>query len=259
MQILSSADNPHIKTLKKLIAQRRARHDARLMVLDGIHLLDSALRADCQPTQVFISESGTLNDEITLLQRRVQGAKLYVLPDRLFATLTELGSPTGIFSVLPWPVLPARSPIQTLVLLDDVQDPGNVGTILRTAAAAGVDAVYLSPGCADAWSSKVLRAGMGAHFSVQIYPHADLLATLAAFDGQVVTTVLNAPTSLYATDLCMPTAWLFGNEGAGVSRDLIAASDTPVHIPMPGHAESLNVAASVAIGLFEQIRQRQAR
>ncbi|MCD0217627.1 RNA methyltransferase, partial [Enterobacter hormaechei subsp. steigerwaltii] len=104
------------------------------------------------------------------------------------------------------------------MVLDGVQDPGNVGTVLRSAAAAGIGVVVLGKGCADAWSPKVLRAGMGAHFLLDIYSQADLEIWLASYKGRVFATALREEKQavLYGEDLCEPTAWVFGNEGAGV-------------------------------------------
>ena len=141
------------------------------------------------------------------------------------------------------------------VLLDDVQDPGNVGTIMRTAVAAGVSNVYLSHGCADVWSPKVLRAAMGAHFQVRVSSDVDLLQLLERHAGKIVVTDLVARQSLYDVDLRGPVCMIFGNEGAGVSEPLKAVAGEKVLIPMPGKIESLNVAAAAAICLFERVRQ----
>ena len=143
------------------------------------------------------------------------------------------------------------------LILDRVQDPGNVGAMLRTAAAAGVKEIYLSEGSAQAWSPKVLRAGMGAHFTLTIYEGADLAVLIGRAEVPVVATSLGATRSLYDADLKTPHAWLFGNEGAGVSDDLLklCEKDTII-IPQSDGVESLNVAAATAVCLFEQRRQR---
>ena len=144
------------------------------------------------------------------------------------------------------------------MLLDDVQDPGNVGTILRTAAAAGVEQVLLSKHCAFAWSPKVLRAGQGAHFLTTIVEDVDLAAWMATFragGGRVAALVARGGAPFYRTALERPLALAVGNEGAGLSPALRAAADVEVTIPMPGGMESLNAAAAAAVVLFECVRR----
>ncbi|MEY3202702.1 MAG: hypothetical protein RIR70_2252, partial [Pseudomonadota bacterium] len=130
------------------------------------------------------------------------------------------------------------------------------GTLLRTAAAAGATAVWLTKGCAQAWSPKVLRAGMGAHFCLPIVEGVDLTLALAKTSTTSIATTLDATQSLFETDLTGPTIWLFGAEGKGLSEDIKARATARITIPMPGPMESLNVAAAAAICLFEQARQR---
>ena len=167
----------------------------------------------------------------------------------------ELQAQVGIALLID---IPAPRPAQRdgcAVLLEDIQDPGNVGTILRTAAAAGVDTIYLSPACADCWSPKVLRAAMGAHFGINIVERANLPQVAGDFAGSVIATHLAAAVSLYSLDLTGPVAIVFGNEGQGVSADLLQQVDTRAIIPMSGRTESLNVGAAAAICLFERVRQ----
>ncbi|HSQ04408.1 MAG TPA: RNA methyltransferase, partial [Burkholderiales bacterium] len=144
------------------------------------------------------------------------------------------------------------------LLLEDIQDPGNLGSILRSAAAAGVGQVVLSRGSVHAWSPRVLRAGMGAHFALQIHEDADLLKSVTAFRGRVVATRQDAPRVVFDADLTGTVALLFGNEGGGLPASLLQAAHDVVSIPMPGKSESLNVAAAAAVCLFERVRQERA-
>ncbi len=147
------------------------------------------------------------------------------------------------------------------LLLDDVQDPGNVGSMLRSAAAAGVAQVLLSTHCAFAWSPKVLRAGQGAHFCVDIHEDVDLpewARTFRAAGGDVVAAVAAGGSPLFAAPLAGRVALAIGNEGAGVSADLAVQATQRVTIPMPGRVESLNAAAAAAVCLFECVRQQTA-
>jgi TrmH family RNA methyltransferase len=144
------------------------------------------------------------------------------------------------------------------LLLEDIQDPGNLGSMLRSAAAAGCEEVFLSPGCADAWSPKVLRAAMGGHFALRIYEQQDLPGVAKALSGQLLAASLHASLSLYDCDLHGNVAFMVGNEGAGLSESMLQLATQQITIPMHNNVESLNAAAATAICLFEAVRQRHA-
>jgi TrmH family RNA methyltransferase len=163
-------------------------------------------------------------------------------------------SPTGLLAEIAIPAV-VNETAQFVVLLEDIQDPGNLGALLRTAAAAGVEQAYLSTACADAWSPKCLRGGQGAHFRLAIQERADLPAVARRFP--VHAAILGAPQSLFDLDLRGAVGFAFGNEGAGLSEALCACS-SPFSIPMSDRVESLNVAAAAAVCLFERVRQRRA-
>jgi TrmH family RNA methyltransferase len=162
------------------------------------------------------------------------------------------------FITTPKAVEPPARIEQNSLWLDRVQDPGNVGVLLRTAAAAGIQHIYLSPGCAAAWSSKVLRSAQGAHFAASIYEQADLATANKKRDIPLLATTLADATSLYEDTLPDQCVWLFGNEGQGVDARLLDLADRRVFIPQAPNVESLNVAAAAAICLFEHRRQRLA-
>jgi TrmH family RNA methyltransferase len=144
------------------------------------------------------------------------------------------------------------------VMLEALQDPGNLGSILRSCAAAGMRHVLLSRGSVHAWSPRVLRAGMGAHFALSIHEGADLASAARDFGGTVFATRAGSRQSVFEADLKGRIALLFGNEGAGLSASLRELADRVVSIPMPGKAESLNIAAAAAVCLFERVRQASA-
>jgi TrmH family RNA methyltransferase len=143
------------------------------------------------------------------------------------------------------------------VMLEDLQDPGNLGSILRSCAAAGVTHVLLSKGSVRAWSPRVLRAGMGAHFMLDIHEDTDLGAAARDFPGTLLATRPRAPRTVFDTDLTGKVGFMFGNEGAGLSAALLGSAHAVISIPLPGRAESLNVAAAAAVCLFERVRQRR--
>ncbi|MBB5019548.1 TrmH family RNA methyltransferase [Chitinivorax tropicus] len=257
MDAIASRQNSQIKQLVKWHESARERRKSGVAVLEGIHLVQSWCDTGRTPAWLVAAESALGHPEVAALwAQRVD--KHLLVSDALFSQLFDIQPGVGLVAVIAVPV-PQPAHYQTILLLDDIQDPLNVGGILRTAAAAGVEAVYLSNHCADAWSPKVLRGAMGGHWVLAIHEQAALAEVIRQFDGQVVATSLAESRSLYAVDLTGPVAWIMGNEGAGVSQALMALTTTRVRIPMPGRIESLNVAAATAVCLFEQVRQRQMK
>lgn len=250
MEVISSRSNPRFQELRGLAEQPRLRRESDRTLLDGEHLLTEALKAGLLLERLVFREG---YDSMPW-QQRLPDVPVTVLSAALFKQVSPVVTPSGLLAVLAIP-RPARLEPGDLLLLEEVQDPGNLGAILRTAAAAGIRQACLSKGCAEAWSPKALRGGQGAQLRLQIHEHADLVEVAGSFDGQVLAASLRAPKSLYELDLRGPAAFLFGNEGAGISPALAAVAQ-PFSIPMPGATESLNVAAAVAVCLFEQVRQR---
>lgn len=253
-RLITSRDNSSFKALRALVDDPRRHGQAWL---DGIHLVTTCLARGTGIRQLLASESGQRSGEIAALLQAAAGVDCVILRDSLFREISGLGSPTGVAAVIDIPPAPAGEIRGDAVLLDAVQDAGNVGTILRTAAAAGVRDVLLGPGCAGAWSPRVLRAGQGAHFSLAIREQADLAAALAASAATSIATVARGGANLYEIDLTGPIIWLVGNEGAGLSPELAAAARIRATIPLAGGTESLNVAAATAVCLFEAGRQRR--
>jgi TrmH family RNA methyltransferase len=259
MKRVVSRDNADFKLLKKLCHSGRDRRKSNKIVLEGAHLVDAYMQRLGLPEMVVVSESRLGVAEIAGQLQYVAGqAPVILLEDSLFSELASLETPSGIMAVGPVPADAGMIAYdRDSVALDGVQDPGNVGSILRSAAAAGFSQVLLSSDCAHAWSPKVLRSAMGAHFLIDIHEMCDLPSFVRSFSGQVVVTEVAADRDLYAADLRTPSAWVFGSEGRGVRPDVAAAAKTHVRIPMPGSTESLNVAAAAAICLFETVRQRR--
>ena len=265
MKVITSRHNALFKQLVKLAGSTKERKATGLTLLDGVHLISAYYRALGQPGSLIVSESGDTDPEIKCLlaeQGAETGMEVIMLPDSLFREISPVKTPTGIIAVVPIPLHVATSVRKDetgepfCVLLETIQDPGNLGSILRSAAAAGASDVYLSEGCADAWSPKTLRAAMGAHFLLRVHEQSELACVARAFSGRVIATTLKAETSLYRTSLRGPVAFVFGNEGMGLSDALLQASAEQISIPMPGGTESLNAAAAAAICFFEKVRQK---
>jgi TrmH family RNA methyltransferase len=257
MKLIQSRDNPLYKKLSKLATSARYRAECAETLLEGVHLLAAYLEAGKVPKQLVVTGAALDNSELAALLAHLPETNCTLLDDRLFGGLSELKTPTGILALMGIPS-PARDveASRFALLLEDIQDPGNLGSMLRSAAAAGCDSVFLSQGCADAWSPRVLRAGMGGHFQVAIHENAVLTDVAGRFPGAVYATAPEADASLYDSKLQGNLAFAVGNEGAGLSAALMAVAQ-PLRIPMPGRLESLNAAAATAICLFEAVRQQQ--
>jgi TrmH family RNA methyltransferase len=256
MKSIASRANPRFKVLKKLLGNRRKK--AGRVLLEGLHLVESYIFRYAVPIELFVSERGLRNREIArFLEDSKANEGFTLLSDALFDEIATLGMPSGIMALADRP-LPGNGPEKSAdaVLLDKIQDPGNLGSIFRSAAAAGLGQVLLSAGCAEAWSPKTLRAGMGAHFRLAIHESVDLPAFLAAYEGRAILTAPDSEADLYSLDMNGPLAWVFGNEGQGVGSRLSETVMRHVKIPMPGKTESLNVAAAASVCLFEMLRQR---
>ncbi|OIQ86953.1 23S rRNA (uridine(2479)-2'-O)-methyltransferase [mine drainage metagenome] len=254
MKSIISRDNPSFKQLRKLVESARERRKSGQTVLDGVHLIESCLAAGMMPRMLVVSAGALDNAEIAALLDSLRGVQQLMLPPSLFAEISPVETPTGILAVIDVPRLHVPARPGFALLLQDLQDPGNLGSLLRSAAAAGVQVAWLSPGCADAWHPRVLRAGMGAHFVLPIVERVDLAATVAGFHGMTLAACLQGE-PLYDIDLKGPVAFMIGNEGTGLGQSLVDAASRRFTIPMPGAVESLNAAAAAAICLFERVRQ----
>lgn len=258
MKNITSSNNDTYKRLKQLASGSKYRKRDGQTLLEGIHLCQSYLQHNGKPLLYVYSEAAPDNEEVSDLMDSCDELAVpsIMLSEQHFKALSSVENGIGILFVID---IPSPKPEIVLkdgaLLLEDIQDPGNMGTILRTAAAAGITKIYTSTGSASAWSPKVLRAGMGAHFGLQIYENSDLSELISNAEIPIFATSLNATETIYEQDFTQPTVWLFGNEGKGVSSELLALNVKHVIIPQNPNVESLNVAASVAICLFEQFRQ----
>lgn len=254
MKLIQSRDNAFFKSLKRLAESGRERRKTGQTLLDGVHLVESYEAVFGPVETLIVAESALAGGEVAGF---VDGRDAVVLADALMRDLGLVDTPSGLLALIKTPrAIATVNRKKDAILIDGVQDPGNVGTLLRTAAAAGVDQAFLSPGCASAWSPKVLRAGQGAHFALAIHEEVDLAGFMAGYEGTTAVTCLDGATSLYSAELAGPMAWVFGAEGLGVRPELIELAGLRIRIPMPGTVESLNVGAAAAVCLFEMVRRR---
>ncbi len=260
---ITSPDNPVVRRLRRLADSPRACREAGRTLAEGIHLIEAALAS--RVPLLTIATRGAPSAEIEALVERAlaagapgTGTKRVELGAALYDAISPVEHGAGVLAeVAILPVAEAGLSNEDAIFLDGVQDPGNVGTLLRTAAAAGVARVIAGPGTAYPWSPKVMRAAMGAHFALRIDEGAAVDAVTKSFPGTVLAADVNGD-DLYAKEWGRgPTLWLFGSEGQGLSRPALAAAHLRLRIPLASEVESLNVAAAAAVCLFEQRRRRR--
>ena len=258
MKSVASRSNPFFKSLIRM--HQEAGKSGKPVVLEGIHLCQSWLATGKSPEWVVIDRAVEHNVEIQQLIQACAPERLVMLEPGLFKSISEVVTAQGILFIV---TLPQDPPVlvlnQNCVLLDRVQDPGNVGTMLRTAAAAGVRLVYASEQTAALWSPKVLRSAQGAHFALSLHERVDLQALIQRLEVPSVATTIQGSTDLFDTKLPLRCAWIFGNEGQGIRTDLSDRASFRVRVPMDTTmVESLNVSICAALCLYEQRRQHSA-
>jgi TrmH family RNA methyltransferase len=258
MKAITSRDNPAFRDLQRLVRSAGERREQGRLVLDGARLME-AYRAALggERMQVVVRASHAERPELQAWLRSVGGAM--ALADGLFDSLTQVETSSGLLAIAPVPTaaaVPARQD-GFVLLLDGIQDPKNLGSILRSAAAAGGVCAYLSADCADPWSPKSLRGGMGAQFALRVIDRVDLADVAGGLAGPLVGLDARAPRSLFQTDLRgAGLAFVLGSEGAGISPKLSALVRERVSIPMSAGVESLNVGAAAAVCFYEWRRQQ---
>ncbi|MBU3577144.1 RNA methyltransferase [Polynucleobacter sp. UK-Kesae-W10] len=272
MDLISSKENPLFKELRLLQATgskgQKARVASGCALLEGIHLVQTWVGAPALKT-LFTSEVGMRNGEIAqAVYAHLEicpETRIYQLDSALWDLLSELVNAPHIAGLLELPKssLQSAQSIATLagdvVILDRIQDAGNVGAILRTAAAAGFTQIIALSGCAHLWSTKVLRAGMGAHRLLDLYEGWSSQQVLSAVTAPLLAATADAQQDLFAmkNELMHPVAWVMGSEGQGVSEEFLAQAKG-VSIPIDPRVESLNVATAAAVCLFETVRVRRS-
>ncbi len=261
--MITSIKNPQVQQLRELLSRREARMEANLFVTEGVRLAEEALASGILPARVFWSSDISPRGKHCVESALERGCEVIELAPDLLDRISDTETSQGIFLIMPRQsaVLPTRTDL--VLILDQVRDPGNAGTILRSAAAAGVSVVFVTPGTVDLFSPKVVRSAMGAHFRLVIKD-----ADWSNIEAHCKHTVKPALTiyladsgggdNMWQTDMRQPLALVIGGEADGASPEGRAAVDALVHIPMPGNFESLNAGVAASVLLFEILRQRSA-
>lgn len=259
MTVIRSRDNSRIKAWARLAAEPKERRKRGRALIEGIHLVETFLAQGGVPESLIVSESAADKGETRRLLKQC-GVEPFVLTDTLFKRISDAETPAGIAAefVIPGDSVDAKESLGC-VFLEGIQDAGNVGTILRSAAAFAIRDVFVGRGCADPWSPKALRAGMGGHFFLRVAVSEDLVEEVRRFGGESICTAAHGGKPIGSLTLAGRIGWIFGSEAAGVSEAMAAVASHVATIPTPGGAESLNVAASAAICLYERQRQISTR
>ncbi len=255
--MITSAQNPRIQHVRALIGQRKAREDSREFTIEGVRLVEEALAARWQARLLLYTSELSPRGMKLLESARQRGAEVEEASPQLLKSLADTGNPQGILGVFALRDLPLPPRLNFVIIADSIRDPGNLGTLLRSAAAAGAQAALLPPGTTDAFAPKVLRAGMGAHFRLPVR-HAswDEIARIVKPACRVLAAESAEGAPCWQADLTRPLALLIGGEAEGLSPEARALTDAYLTIPMPGKSESLNAGVAAGILLFEVVRQR---
>jgi len=259
--MITSLQNDKVKYVRALQSRRRVRQRERRFVFEGVRLVEEAVRAGIPPAFAFYTEPVEANERggRLLVSLREVNVPCYAVSEPVMAACSDTETPQGILAVLPMPNLPRPEYPTLTLILNRVRDPGNLGTVLRTALAAGVEQVLLTPGTVDGSNPKVVRAAMGAHLRL---PMAALrwedIAEAAAGCGVWLATA-GGETNYTAVDWTQPVALIVGGEATGAGERARALAQGRVSVPMAPGVESLNTAVAAAVLLFEVMRQRETK
>ncbi len=257
--MITSAQNPKLQLARALLGRPRERQQAGAFVAEGVRLVEEALAAGW-PFRLALHSSDLSERGAALVAAlAAQGVEVNEVAAHLLQSVSETETSQGLLAVLDLKALPIPAPLEFVLIPDRVRDPGNLGTLLRTAAAAGVQAAFLPPETADAFAPKVVRSGMGAHFRLPVHSLSWDEIRVLTRGLKVCLAEAGASLSCWEADLRSPLALVLGGEAEGVGEDARRLADETISIPMTGESESLNAAVAGAVLMFEAVRQRISR
>jgi len=263
MQLITSSQNTVVKELKSL-KTKRTRDEKGLFFIEGIRFMEEALKENAEFDKIFISEKlADINGGSEILKRiNNESYTIYSLPDKLFKEISDTENPQGILATIRFRKMSAdeiHEDGRFYIILDSLQDPGNMGTIIRTADAAGVSGIIISKGCVDIYNPKVLRSTMGSVFHIPLYHSEDLIKTINKLKKsgcKIYAAHLKGSVNYFEEDMRGRSAIIIGNEANGISDEIAEQADVLVKIPMPGRAESLNASVAASLLMYEVVRQQ---
>jgi TrmH family RNA methyltransferase len=258
--MITSPSNAKVKLVRSL-SRRRARSAAQQFVVEGVRLIEEAVRAGIVPALVLYAERIEADARAHALLERLRAAtpEVFATSDELMQTVSSTETPQGIVAVLPFVTLPVPAPASFVLILDAIRDPGNVGTILRSAQAAGVDVVWFAPGTADPYNDKVVRAAMGAHLGValRVEHRWEEIEEAVRETPRIYLAEARGGIPYTETDWLRPLVLIVGGEAEGASAAAQKIATARVSIPMRGGVESLNAATAASILLFEAAKSHR--
>jgi TrmH family RNA methyltransferase len=254
--IIKSTENLTFKVFRKLYMNKAFRNELLQSLLDGPHLIRTYIDSGGKIFEL-IKDASIESDEINLIIKDNPNVKIHSMQHDLFTKISGLSSVTGLMALINIPPSDSIELHGLCLLLDKIQDPGNLGGIIRTAAAVGVSSVFLSEGCSDVWSPKTLRGSQGSHFFLSCYENQNLENLIGLFEFPVYALSMKGE-SLYKTELPKNIAIILGSEGQGLSLKLLDKSTKTISIPMNQGIESLNVGSAASIIMYEYYRQSQS-
>ncbi len=261
MNKITSTQNPIIKEIKSL-QKKKYRYENQIFFIEGERFVEDAIKSNVKIKKIIISEFYLNKNESMIKEVNQEKYEVFIVEDKLFNSISDTENPQGILAIIGMESFKFEDIITDnnfLIVLDNIQDPGNMGTIIRTADAAGSNGILLSKGCVDIYNPKVLRATMGSVFHIPIFNCEDLyksLIDLKAKDIKILTSYLKGSTDYFKIDMKTNIAIIIGNEANGVSEEIVSVADELVKIPMFGQAESLNASVASALLMYEVVRQR---
>jgi TrmH family RNA methyltransferase len=255
--MITSSQNPKIKLVRALGGQPKARRKEGAFLAEGVRLVEEALAAGWSIRFVLYAEGLSERGQMLVGRLQASGVDVEEIEPNLLRSISETEASQGILAVLETSQLPISESPTFILIPDQIRDPGNLGTLIRTAAAAGMQAVLLPPETTDAFAPKVVRAGMGAHFRLPIYAMNwdEIEQTCKTSNFRVFLADMNGK-SCWGTDFREPLALIVGGEAEGASKQARGLAHANVSIPMPGKVESLNASIAGALLIFEVVRQR---
>ena len=257
MVYIESKENNSFKNTKKL-KERKNRNKSSKYIIEGFRLVQEAFKANVSIDYLIVTEDAIEKIDQYLSDYISSDIKIYKISENLFKELVSTENPQGILAVINMNIKPLKSNGNFYLLCDKLQDPGNLGTIIRTSHAAGVQGIILTKGTVDIYNEKTIRSTMGSIFYIPINYDDDNLSLVKSLKDEgfnLVVTSLDTNKDFFEEDLRGKVILTVGNEGNGVSTEVMDLADTKVKIPMPGNAESLNVAIATSVIMYEKVRQ----
>lgn len=255
--MITSIQNNKVKKIEKLIQKSKTRTEEGLFVVEGLKMMKEV--PSDRLVETFMSETFAATQEAAFFME----VNYEIVSEQVFKRMSDVSTPQGILGLVKIPVQQWSGEIEEenplYIMAENLQDPGNIGTLIRTAEAAGADGVFLSKGCADLYNPKVVRSTMGSIFRIRIFTEIDPVETIRQMKSggiQVLAADLKGAQPYDKADYCLPTCILIGNEGSGLTQAVAEEAGKAIKIPLLGGAESLNAAVAAGVLLYEAVRQR---